>query len=184
MTSAAEMRAEFVEAVTEAKGVESLVLKVVLGDLEKLGRLDVWSQMEWAEDEITKAQKRHPGKAVEIWASFSLLKPNGDKRMATEFVYRAHCAEILDRVASGADTRLGTDSEALCALSEASMSTPLNRSAMGLMYRVWRRRFPEIIEAVGDLTDEYEKLYSRLIDDAEDEARKRLSQSWRKKDHG
>jgi hypothetical protein len=48
--------------------------------------------------------------------------------MATEFVYRAHCAEILGRVAADVDTKPGTAAEVRLACRDAAM---------------WERAFPQ-----------------------------------------
>src|SRR5215470_1857302 len=61
-------------------------------------------QMEWAEDEIGQAMQRHPSECDVLYHSFSLLRPT-HKLMATEFVYRSHCQEILERLITDADTR-------------------------------------------------------------------------------
>ncbi len=63
----------------------------------------IFEAMEWAEDEITQAQQRHPAKADLQWTTFKLLVPTHDL-MRTEFVYRSHVRELLERVACGEDT--------------------------------------------------------------------------------
>jgi hypothetical protein len=63
--------------------------------------------------------------------------------MRTEFVYRSHCRELLDRAARGEDTRPGTAAECCIALSETSLRVPLRTSAAGLYARMWTRaQFP------------------------------------------
>lgn len=58
----------------------------------------VLEQIAWGEDEITKGMRHHPHAADALHHSFTLLRPTSD-RMNTEFVYRRHCQELLDRVA-------------------------------------------------------------------------------------
>jgi hypothetical protein len=97
----------------------------VMADLQALvGEMQsVFSLIEHAEDEISQAMQRHPGHADRIWHSFSLLTPTLD-RLATEVVYRAHCRELLDRVARGEDTRPATAAECCVALMETSLAAP------------------------------------------------------------
>jgi len=67
--------------------------------------------MEIAEEEIARAQERWPEKRKEIWDTFKYLGlgtctiPEG----YADRLYRAHCQEILERVARGEDLRPGTD---------------------------------------------------------------------------
>jgi len=99
--------------------------------------------MEIAEEEITRAQERWPGKREEIWDTFKYLSlgtcsiPEG----YSDRVYRAHCREILERVAGGEDLRPGTDAECMVALCEMSQMTPLEWDAAALYQRLFERRF-------------------------------------------
>jgi hypothetical protein len=55
--------------------------------------------VEWAEDEIAAASRRHPGQADLLFHAFGLLKPRDiGSGMGTEFVYRGHAHELLERV--------------------------------------------------------------------------------------
>ncbi len=54
-----------------------------------------------------------------MYHGFKLLTPSHEL-MGTEFVYRSHCRQILDRLAAGQDTRPGTDAEIACACADAS----------------------------------------------------------------
>jgi hypothetical protein len=62
-----------------------------------------FAQIDWAEDEIRRAQHRYRRQSDLLHHSFRLLSPTHDL-MSTEFVYRSHCCELLDRVAARADT--------------------------------------------------------------------------------
>jgi hypothetical protein len=98
-------------------------------------------QIEWAESEITAAISRHPAQGDLLYHGFGLLVPT-HRLMATEFVSRSHYRELLDRLATGKDTRPGTAAEICCALSEASLAAPLNSTAAGLYFRTWETAFP------------------------------------------
>lgn len=139
----------------------------------------IFERMEQAEEEIDRAMRRHPKFADRIYHSFSLLTPQHD-RMATEFVYRSHCRELLDRVAAGQDTRPGTAAEVCCACSEASMLAPLTTTAAGLYARMWTVAFPEQRNVWSDQGEHYEALRGTQIDDLEREARHKTRQDDRK----
>jgi hypothetical protein len=136
-----------------------------------------FTAIDWAEQEITAARRRHPAAAGRIWHSFVLLRPTYDL-MTTEAVFRAHCAELLARVAADADTRPGTAAECCIALCETSQLAPLTHAAVGLYARMWQTAgLPEV-----DLTDHlvhYETLEGALIDDHEQWLRGKLRQPWR-----
>src|SRR5260370_14792490 len=83
-----------------------------------------------AEDEIAQAAAGHPQAADALFHSFRLLLPAFEaKAWHTEFVLRAHCRELLERVASGQDTRPGTNAECLLAVAQVAMEVPLNGAA-------------------------------------------------------
>jgi hypothetical protein len=138
----------------------------------------IFERMDWAEDEIKKAQRRHPKQADRIFHSFKLLC-SSHELMGTEFVYRAHCRELLNRVAAGQDTRPGTAAEVAIACCESSQVAPLTDTGAGLYGRMWKAAgFP------GDQWDmrqeHHEALSSSLIDDAEREMRHKLADADRK----
>jgi hypothetical protein len=143
----------------------------------------IFERMDWAEDEITAAQKRHPGKADLIYHGFKLLNPTHELlSTGAEFVYRAHCRELLERVAAGQDTRPGTAAEVACQCYDASLVCPLTDTAAGLYARMWQQAFP----GQGDQWDaslgHYEGLHAAQIDDLEREARRKLTVSDRRID--
>lgn len=148
-------------------------LAEILGDINGV-LASCFDQMEWAEDEIEKAILRHPAEQDTIYHSFSLLRPTHDL-MGTEFVYRAHCRELLDRVADGTDTRLGTAAEVCCACSVVSQTVPMNTAAAGLYIRMWHAAgFPEL-DALTDCLPHYEALEHSAIDDFERLSRRKLT---------
>ena len=68
------------------------------------------ASMDWADDEIAQAQRRHPDITDVLYHSFSLLRATHD-RMSTEFIYRPHARELTERVAAGTSTKPGTSVE-------------------------------------------------------------------------
>jgi hypothetical protein len=137
------------------------------------GLSGLFEQMEWAEDEITRAQRRHPEARDRLYHAFKVCTPTHEL-MATEFVYRAHVREQLDRVMAGQDTRPGTDVELICMLSDTSKLAPMNDSGAGLYGRLWIRRFPQH-KVWDDIAPHHEALHSAQIDWAESEARRKLA---------
>ena len=132
----------------------------------------LFEQMEWAEDEIKKHQRRHPKHANRIYHSFKLMTPTHEL-MGQEFVYRSHVRELLARVVNGQDTRPGTAAEICITCCESSQVAPLTDTAAGLYGRMWKAAgFP------GDQFDHrqelHEALSGSLIDDAEREMRHKL----------
>jgi hypothetical protein len=89
--------------------------------------------------------------------------------MGTEFVYRSHAAELLERIASGADTRPATAVELCLLCAEASLIAPMHGAAAGLYFRMWRAAFPYRSISGDDAEQQvaYEKLHGSRIDDLE-----------------
>lgn len=96
---------------------------------------------DWADDEIEQACQRHPARADDLYHSFELLRPTHDG-MGAEHAYRAHCRELLARVAEGGDTREATAVEVALACHDVSLVTPINSSAVVVYVRAFRRAFP------------------------------------------
>ncbi len=135
-----------------------------------------FDRMELAEDEIRKAQIRHPAHRDRLWHSFSLLKPNmGLKRMASELVYRAHCRELLERVVAGTDTRSGTAAEVCCVVLETGELSPLTSAAVGLHLRMWEAAGLPAIDGSSEARVHYEALKKSVIDDHERVAREKVA---------
>jgi hypothetical protein len=137
----------------------------------------IFAAIDWAEDEIAKARKRHPRKP-ELWATFDLLRPTHDL-MRTEFVYRAHCRELLERAAAGQDTRPGTDAEVALVCAGESEHAPLTEAATGLYFRVWARAFPSRAVVDEQTRDHYEAMHGTSIDRLERTTRTKARQDWR-----
>ena len=168
---------------------DSAVVRAILPDLGFLETL--FEAMEWAESEIEKAMARNgepkPPEGTRgtgpIWNSFSLLKAAHNEKLLREVVYRAHCHEILERVAKGQDTRPGTDAEMILVIHEASLVAPMNSGAACLYFRLLDRSVPELARATAPDIDlpSYEKVHGRRADEYEGELRHKLRQEWRKK---
>lgn len=114
-----------------------------------------------------------------VWGAFLLLQPTHEL-MRTEFVYRAHCREILRRVSDGEDTRPGTDAEMSCAISDASMRVPLHGAVVLVQARIFHRTFPEKFEQLGYDLDSNEKVHGAEADEWETTLRHKARQEWRK----
>lgn len=127
-------------------------MKSVLGDQANTFGA-IFDRMEFAEKEITAAQCRHPEHAGPIHESgFWLAMPTEILEGAGELAYRAHVAELLDRVAEGIDTRPPTRVELMCALAGASQRAPLKHFAATLYWELFAETFPaqgETIKANG-----------------------------------
>jgi len=93
----------------------------------------------WAEEEIDAARARYLPRADLIYHAYALLMPTHDRmaRVESEFIYRLHCRELLERVASDGDTRLATAAEICCAMLEVCLDAPTH-SAGDLAIRVWQ----------------------------------------------
>lgn len=137
----------------------------------------VFEAVQWAEDEITAARRRHPARADIIHHAFGVLAPRDiGPGMGTEFVYRGHVRELLERVAAGGDLHPATAAEICLALVETSLQAPMHGPAAGLYFRMWQQAFPD-----NELTAEfaihqgsYEDLHGSRIGELEADLRHRL----------
>jgi hypothetical protein len=137
----------------------------------------LFERMDWAEDEIKAAQRRHPAQADLMWHSFKVLC-SSHELMGTEFVYRSHCRELLGRVAAGQDTRPGTSAEIACACADASQVAPLTETAAGLYSRMWAVAFPDHgDDSFTETREHYEALHAGQITELEAWSRRKLAQS-------
>ncbi len=132
-----------------------------------------FGQMGWAEEQIDAAKDHHPDASDLLFHGFTLLQPT-HRLMDTEFVYRGHCRELLDRLVHGEDTRPGTAAEICCLCCESSLHAVLTSSATGLYFRMWSTAFPDRLVA-GDELPHYEALYGDRIEDLETTARHKLT---------
>ncbi|MGW5315470.1 hypothetical protein [Nocardia thailandica] len=152
------------------------ILREIAGSEFTQTLLTTLRQQDWAEEEIQRAQNRHPDVADVLHHSFSLLSATED-RMATEFVYRAHARELLERVATGVSTKPGTSVEVVLSLMRASLVTPLNTTAFGLYARMWHHAgLPAVDGLDEEVCAHYEALNASRIDEFEAIARRKLAQ--------
>ncbi len=150
-------------------------LKEIVGDSFMSAFDYAMKLMEWAEQEIESMSAAHPEHADRIWHSFKLLKPTADL-MGTEFVYRSHCRELLNRVVAGEDTRPGTAAECCIACNETSAIAPFNVAGTGFYMRMWvLADFPDIDFPL----EHYEAIKADAIDENEQLVRRKLACAWR-----
>lgn len=138
----------------------------------------VFAAMDWADEEITAASRRHPGQADLLYHAFTVLTPrNLGPGMSTEFVYRGHVQELLDRIATGADLRPATAAEICLALSQISQLAPMHSAGVGLYLRMWLQAFPDhpvTADQAGNQAH-YEHLHGPQIDELEKTMRHRVA---------
>jgi len=91
-----------------------------------------------AEEEIAAAIQRYPQQAVALWDQFKMLSPSAALSRLTSQVYRAHCRELLERVAAGEDTRPATLAEILVTVSDESLAYAFNALGVGVYAHCWR----------------------------------------------
>ena len=135
-----------------------------------------------AQEEIRAAIERHPDKATELMNSTRLLKPTHERmRDGADFVYRGHVRELLERVAAGRGTRLGTAAEGVLVCMEISARIPLHGAPAGLYHRFWMQAFPDhpIFDDQESYQKHHEALNGREIDTLEAEIRNRTAALWR-----
>lgn len=137
--------------------------------------------VDWGEDEIARAQARHPDAADLLWHSWDIIQPP-EVFPLTEFVWRGHMRELLERIAAGQDTRPATYAEICIVCREASALAPLTTSAAGLYMRAWLKAFPDNpIPFPGELGSQagmrahYEAIRGSGIDDLEREVRAKIA---------
>jgi hypothetical protein len=152
------------------------VLRALVSDVEQVLQ-ELAGPLRWAEEEIAAATARHPAAAGAVDAGFGLLAPT-HPLFRSEDLYRAHCAELLDRIARGGDTRPGTAAECCAVLSEVSLEVPLPTHAVGLYARMWSQAGLRPA-ALADIRTHYEAIAATQIDDLEAELRRKLRQDWR-----
>lgn len=137
----------------------------------------LFEAMEWAEEEIRSARRRHPRQADIIHHAFGVLAPrNIGPDMGTEFVYRGHVRELLERVATGADLRPATAAEVCLTLVQTSLQAPMHGPGAGLYFRMWRQAFPgnQLTIEFAQQQGSYERLHGSRIDEFEADLRHKL----------
>jgi len=142
------------------------------------GLQSLFTAMDWADEEIAAASRRHPGQADLLYHAFPVLTPRHvGPGMGTEFVYRGHVRELLDRLATGADLRPATAAEICLALSDVSMVVSMHGAGAGLYFRMWLAAFPghPVTADQADHQSHYEHLHGPQIDDLEKTMRRKAA---------
>lgn len=88
-----------------------------------------------AKDEIRAARTQYPHADDRVRRNFPLLAP-ALPVVESESVYRAHCRELLGRVAAGTDTRPATAAECCFVLATVGQLLPLNKAATRVYTRL------------------------------------------------
>ncbi len=125
--------------------------------------------MEIAEEEISAAKARRPLLATQLHDGFRELCPPQVLREAGERLYRAHCRELLDRIATGSPLRPATTAELLAVLQAMSLAAPLERAATVLYWDRFGELFPadaaRIRSEVGPLAaDSYDQVRAKELE--------------------
>ena len=110
-----------------------------LGLGEGSGFARAFAALDIATEEIARFERAH-GKGRRISAAlFKATCPspffNGGYH---EQVFRHHVRELLERALRGEQMHLGTDAEALLAMREASLASPLNRDGEAVFHHLFR----------------------------------------------
>ena len=101
---------------------------------------NAFAQMAVAEEEIEHARRHYPEREAYLnKVGFLLCMPSEVLVSASEWIYRAHCREILERVAADENTRPPSSAELAIAFSETSLKAPLNPTGAGLYARHFLR---------------------------------------------
>lgn len=111
---------------------------------------NVFDRMTIAEDEIKKAQAQHPEHSDRIWGSFKILCASQLSRYP-DVIYRAHCVELLDRVAEGVDTTLGTKAEVMIVCAQASLAHPPSPVTASLYAQLFSEIFPDLADTIQEM---------------------------------
>jgi hypothetical protein len=146
----------------------------------------VVAAMSWAEQEIASAINRHRDQGDVLYHTFGLLLPRDiGPGMGTEFVYRGHARELLQRAAAGADLRPATAAEICLALVQTSLQAPMHGPAAGLYLRMWLAAFPDhpLTAEHADHQVHYEHLHGRRLDELETTLRRTISDPDRQLGH-
>jgi hypothetical protein len=123
-----------------------------------------FGQMAIAEEEIESIRAEYPERSGYLnKVGFLLCMPSPILREASDWTFRAHCREILERAATDQDTRPATSAELAIAFSETSLKAPLNPRGAGL----YARHFLRITALVGktlhpELAESLRQIESRL----------------------
>ena len=138
---------------------------------------DAFRAMSWAEDEVELAQDRHGLSERGLLWRTGFMAVRAPDLIDSEPLFRAHCREILDRIAAGMPLEPGTDAEILFVLRAASLRAPMQPGVDCLYFRLFARMFPYM---AGDLITNadlaaYESVHGGAADDHEARLRAKLA---------
>jgi hypothetical protein len=142
--------------------------------------MNIFAQIEIADEEIRAAQERHPEQAEMIDGLFLWLRPKSDlERKMTLEMYRGHIRELIERVVAGKDTELPTSAEKAWALCETSLEAPLSESAsaayMGYFLDVYGpERMQEVVAMPEEQIDFYLGMHSEIAAEIDRGLNKRM----------
>jgi hypothetical protein len=116
-------------------------------------------RMDIAEQEIARAQRRHPKDKDRIFQLFRLLCPTPPLAHVLDDIYRSHCREIIARAVRRDDICPGTKAEMLGFLSQASLEAPLDRIPFLLYQQLFAELLPDQAAALSfeAIIDAYEQ---------------------------
>jgi len=125
-----------------------------------IGRL--FELMEFAEDEIDRAKRRHPKWEEALDKTFRALQPGTLGRQVSEEQYRRHCRELLDRVPARTPLDAPTRIELLLLFSKYTAEHMPHRVAQAAYAELFREEYPDRHAEIWDgdhapTFDEYEK---------------------------
>lgn len=144
--------------------VEAL-LELLGGGGDKVRGL--FALIEIAEEEIGEARRRHPLAEFAIQKSFEILTPDaGLFPGRNPEVYRAHCRELLARVAAGAskkELQLGTRAEVLCVMSGLSFEHPPGPQGSAMMSTIFDEIFPGVAQPDGPIPEPWPGATEELL---------------------
>lgn len=135
-------------------------------------------QHRWTEEEVAAAQQRHPDHADVLFHAFYLTQLT-NARLCCEMLLRAHCHELLERVAAGQDTCPATAVEVLLRTHRASLTAPLTTAEVGLFLRMWQAAALPDPDAHTAVLDYYEATVGSDINELETRAREAEMQDQR-----
>jgi len=124
-----------------------------------------FAAVEWREDEIALAVARHPAAGDDLFHANRIVVPSiATAAWDAEFIFRGHVRELLERVASGQDTRPAAAAECSIAMARVAMAIPLHGAAAGFYLRMWQQAFPGHPDGDQSLTAHYERAHGQGID--------------------
>jgi hypothetical protein len=141
---------------------EPIDIQALWHDTQRLVE-DLLGPLLWVEEVFDKAAADHPEHADLLHHAIPLASPPAGMPN-TEFLVRAHAAELAARVVAAADLRPATDAEVATIASEASLQAPLGDAGTGLYARCFGRIYPGE-SPMADMLDFYERYHGNEIDD-------------------